>query len=179
MSNHISKLFKSLDNLSEVAARRSARAHGRRSFLGRLGTLMVGGSLLPMLPFERSFGSESDSTAQMDDTSCEYWAYCSLAGTPCNACGGTPTQCPPGTEPSKVSWVGTCFNPHEKKHYLVSYGDCCGQSSCSEDAMCMRHERERPGYRMGAFNEMNWCMANTSKGVSCSTAVVMSVADDE
>jgi methylamine dehydrogenase light chain len=172
-------MMRRLDRLSETVARRTAQTHGRRSFLARFGTVVIGGTLLPMLPFDRSFGAASGSDGHADASTCDYWAYCSLNGVRCNACGGSLTQCPAGTQASKVAWVGTCFNPKEKKNYLVSYGDCCGQSACGEDAMCTRHEGDRPGYRAGAFNELNWCMANNSKGVSCSTAVVMSVADSE
>ncbi len=89
------------------------------------------------------------------------------------------SQCPPGSQPSKVSWVGTCANPKDKKNYLVSYSDCCGKATCGADANCQRHESELPGYRVGAFNEINWCMANVNKSVNCSTAMVLGLVEDE
>jgi hypothetical protein len=86
-----------------------------------------------------------------------------------------PDQCPPGTEASKVSWVGTCLNPQDGRQYLVSYNDCCGKASCGE-CLCNNNERERPGYRLGVFNDINWCMANTSTMFHCTTSVIVGVA---
>jgi hypothetical protein len=39
-------------------------------------------------------------------------------GETASCCGGTGSQCPPGTEVSKVSWVGTCRNGKDGKDYL-------------------------------------------------------------
>lgn len=168
-----------LDRSMERGIRSAAQTQGRRSFLTRLGAIVVGGVLLPMLPYDRSFGAEQASGSAVDDDSkCEYWAYCSLNGTRCNACGGTAIQCPPGSQPSVLAWVGTCINPKDKKAYLVAYNDCCGKSECDvpEDMVCARNEGGRPGYRIGAYNDANWCMANTNLGVNCSTAVIVGVA---
>jgi len=178
MSKMMLQLLGWLDRRAEGSMRSAARLRGRRSFLFRLGHVIVGGALLPMLPFERSAGASLDQF--QDNSKCDYWAYCSLSGTLCNACGGTDTQCPPGTQSSLLSWVGTCINPKEKKSYLVSYGDCCGKVDCdaSEEAMCSRSEGERPGYRIGAYNDANWCMANSNRTAHCSIAVLVGVADD-
>ena len=166
-----------LDRRSEKWLRVSAQHHGRRSFLSKLGVIIVGAGALPMLPFDRAFGLPA-ADRQEDDTNCDYWAYCGIDGVLCNACGGSNTECPPGSEPSKVSWVGTCIRAKDKKSYLVSYSDCCGKTLCQEEeALCSRHVGERPGYRLGTVSDMNWCMANMAKGVSCSTAVVIGVAD--
>jgi methylamine dehydrogenase light chain len=183
--NLIAILLKKLDHSMRELARHSARTRGRRSFLAKLGATLAGGALLPMLPFDRAETAESAlsqgsvPSQGSDPSTCEYWAYCSLNGTRCNACGGTLSQCPPGSQPSKVSWVGTCLNPTDKKNYLVSYSDCCGKPACGEAALCQRHEGDLPAYRVGASNEMNWCMANTNKGVNCSTALVIGVADSD
>jgi methylamine dehydrogenase light chain len=180
MSNLIASILDSMDRRMERGLRTTAQNIGRRNFLARVGAILVGGTVLPMLPFDRRSGTVlAAGTEQEDETKCEYWAYCGIDGTLCNACGGTISQCPPGSDPSKVSWVGTCTNPRDKKAYLVSYYDCCGKTSCLEEAACSRHEGERPGYRIGTMSDMNWCMANTSKGVHCSTAVVVGVADSE
>lgn len=176
----VDSLLDLMDSRMEKAIRASAQHIGRRSFLAKLGGMVVGGALLPMLPFERVSAAAAPAAAsEEDDTKCDYWAYCGIDGTLCNACGGTITQCPPGTEASKVSWVGTCMRAKDKKAYLVSYYDCCGKSPCQEDAVCSRHVGERPGYRIGTLSDMNWCMANGAKGVGCSTAVVVGVADSD
>lgn len=178
-------LLTQLDRLTERRVRQVAHAHGRRSFVTRLGTALVGGAILPMLPFDRSgqFGSAQAAGAGQPgnkaktpvDTQCDYWRYCAIDGFLCTCCGGTLTQCPPGTEVSKVSWVGTCLNPQDKRHYLVSYNDCCGKGSCGE-CLCNNNERERPGYRLGVHNDINWCMANTNTMFHCTTAIIVGVA---
>ena len=47
-------LLNILDRLTERRVRAVASQHGRRSFVTRLGTALVGGAILPMLPFDRS-----------------------------------------------------------------------------------------------------------------------------
>jgi methylamine dehydrogenase light chain len=180
MSNVVTLMLGWMDRRMENGIRATAQNIGRRSFLTKFGAILVGGTVLPVLPFDRNFGAVlAARSEQQDDTKCEYWAYCGIDGTLCNACGGSISQCPPGSQASTLSWIGTCINPKDKKAYLISYYDCCGKASCQEDADCSRHEGERPGYRIGTFSDMNWCMANTNKGVNCSTAVVVGVADSE
>jgi methylamine dehydrogenase light chain len=177
-----------IDRRTERRVRTVAQQHGRRSLLSRLGVAMVGGAVLPMLPFDRSgqFGTahaaghgggaaKAKTPAKEDPTQCEYWRYCAFDGYLCTCCGGSLTSCPPGTEASKVSWVGTCLNPADGRHYLVSYNDCCGKTACGE-CLCNNNERERPGYRLGAHNDINWCMANTSSMFHCTTSIIVGVA---
>jgi methylamine dehydrogenase light chain len=182
MGNVFDRALGWMDRRMEQHVRAAAQFRGRRSFLSRLGRVAVGGALLPMLPFDRSFGADKSAVAaNSDPASCEYWAYCSMGGTRCNACGGTVNQCPPGSQPSVLSWIGTCTNPAEKKAYLVSYSDCCGKTDCDapEEAFCAHNQGERPGYRMGSYNDTNWCMANSNLNAHCSTAVIIGVADSE
>lgn len=175
--------FNRLDRLTERRVRTVAQQHGRRSFVTRLGVALVGGAALPMLPFDRSGGSAHAAGAAgkkaankvADPMQCEYWRYCAIDGFLCTCCGGTLTQCPPGTEASKVSWVGTCRNPQDGRHYLVSYNDCCGKGSCGE-CLCNNNERERPGYRLGVHNDINWCMANDNSMFHCTTAIIVGTA---
>lgn len=176
-----------IDRHSERALRQVAHRHGRRSLLARLGVVLVGGTVLPMLPFDRSGGFGGPGTAHAasagkakadprdDPLKCEYWRYCAIDGYLCSCCGGSLTSCPPGTEASKVSWVGTCLNPKDGRQYLVSYNDCCGKASCGE-CLCNNNERERPGYRLGVHNDINWCMANTNAMFHCTTSVIVGVA---
>ncbi len=168
------------DRLAERRLRRVAHSHGRRSLITRLGVAMAGSAALPMLPFDRSgqFMGAHAATPRPDPNDpakCEYWRYCAFDGYLCTCCGGSLTQCPPGTEASKVSWVGTCMNPNDNRHYLVSYNDCCGKSSCGQ-CICNNNERERPGYRLGVHNDINWCMANTSPMFHCTTSVIVGLA---
>jgi methylamine dehydrogenase light chain len=173
------------DKLAERGVRRVAHTHGRRSFVSRLGAAMVGGSVLPMLPFDRSGGfgaahaaggaAKAPKPDPNDPTKCEYWRYCAFDGYMCSCCGGSLTQCPPGTNASKVSWVGTCLNPNDGRQYLVSYHDCCGKASCG-NCLCNNNERERPGYRMTLHNDINWCMANDNSMFHCTTSVIVGVA---
>ena len=168
-----------IDARTERAVRRVAHQHGRRSMLARLGRGLVGGALLPMLPFDRSAQAAGGGAAKGgptdDATKCEYWRYCAIDGFLCSCCGGSLTSCPPGAEPSKVSWIGTCLNPGDKRQYLISYNDCCGHNSCG-NCLCNNNERERPGYRLGVHNDINWCMANTSPMFHCTTALIVGVA---
>ena len=173
--------FNWVDRQTQQRLRAVAHRHGRRSLITRLGVALVGGALLPMLPFDRSgqFSAHAAGPAKtdprMDPTQCEYWRYCAFDGYLCTCCGGSLTQCPPGTEASKVSWVGTCLNPKDGRQYLVSYIDCCGKGSCGE-CLCNNNERERPGYRLGVHNDINWCMANTSPMFHCTTSIIVGVA---
>jgi methylamine dehydrogenase light chain len=175
--------FNRLDRLTERRVRAVAQQHGRRSFVTRLGVALVGGAVLPMLPFDRSGGSahaagggsKKGASKAADPMQCEYWRYCAIDGFLCTCCGGTLTQCPPGTEASKVSWVGTCRNPQDGRQYLVSYNDCCGKGSCGE-CLCNNNERERPGYRLGVHNDINWCMANDNSMFHCTTSIIVGTA---
>ncbi len=182
------------DDFFERKTREVAQRTSRRNALARLGRTLLGGAVLfPILPFDRSpqaapaGHSTSDHSAAAgpigggtgtsdDDTSCEYWRYCALDGFLCTCCGGSISQCPAGTEVSKVTWVGTCQNPHENKAYLISYNDCCGVSACAR-CMCNYNQGERPGYRMGLHNDVNWCMGNKANAYHCTVAVVLGVAE--
>ncbi len=46
---------------------------------------------------------------------------------------------------SPVSWIGTCLNPADNKHYIVSYNDCCGKTTCQR-CFCHRNEGDKPVY---------------------------------
>ncbi len=171
------------DRMSERAARKMAHTTSRRSALRSIGRVLVGSALaLPVLPFDRSgtaHAAELGKGKQSSDdpTSCEYWRYCALDGYLCSCCGGSVNQCPPGTEASKVSWIGTCHNPKDGVDYLISYNDCCGKTSCGR-CLCNTNERERPGYRMGVHNDINWCMGNSNSTMfHCTTGTIVGVAE--
>ncbi|MFN9773299.1 MAG: methylamine dehydrogenase light chain, partial [Burkholderiales bacterium] len=176
--------MKWIDRLFERSARSIALRSSRRGALARIGKTAVGGALLfPVLPFDRTNrlahaagGAGGAAGGAQDETKCDYWRYCAFDGFLCSCCGGSATTCPPGTEPSTVAWVGTCRNPRDGRDYVISYNDCCGKSSCGR-CFCNTNQGERPGYAMGLFNDINWCMANTGTQMfHCTTALVVGVA---
>lgn len=169
-----------LDKLFERQARKLAQQGSRRSALRRLGALMVGTASIPLLPVARA--SEPPKTAKPseegDPLSCDYWRYCAIDGFLCSCCGGTYNTCPPGTEMSPVTWIGTCRNPADGRNYVISYNDCCGKSSCGA-CLCQRDEGDRPPYRTDKTNDINWCLGTSSAAYHCSLAVVVGVAFDD
>jgi len=177
MSSMMNRLFNLIDKASEKSTRKAAQHYGRRSFLARAGTVFAGAMLVPVLPFDRSLGGAAFAATTEDENDCSYWKHCALDGNLCSTSGGSLTSCPAGTEASKVSWIGTCRNPNDEKDYLVSYNDCCGRATVPSSTFCFTSEGERPGYRMGLHNDINWCMANTNKGYHCTVSVVLGVAN--
>ncbi|MGQ0619593.1 MAG: methylamine dehydrogenase light chain [Panacagrimonas sp.] len=175
-----------LDRFTEKATRRIAQSSSRRSFLTVLGTAMVGAGSMPLLPVARAAGggggsgvAPQQSTGNLQDpgdpASCDYWRYCAIDGFLCSCCGGTPNSCPPGTEMSPITWIGTCQNPADGRSYIISYNDCCGKSSCSR-CLCNRNESDKPMVRPQANNDINWCLGTSSTVYNCSTAIILGVA---
>jgi methylamine dehydrogenase light chain len=175
------------DAAFERSARAAAQRTSRRSAIARLGRLLLGASVaLPVLPFDRSAhaakghggsgGAKGANAVQTDDKQCDYWKYCGVDGFLCSCCGGSVNSCPPGTEPSKVSWIGTCRNPVDGKDYLISYFDCCGKNACGR-CLCNTNLGERPAYRITLHNDINWCMGSTSTMFHCTTSLVIGVAE--
>lgn len=175
-----------LDGWIERYARQMARRVGRRSVLGRLGTLIVGGAMLPLLPVARGFAPgprdafaapEEIDGHEGDPTRCEYWRHCAIDGFLCSCCGGSQTACPPGTEMSPITWIGTCRNPLDGKQYGIWYNDCCGRAFCGR-CFCNRNEGERPVYHPYRNNDINWCAGAKSQRYNCSTALIIGLAEE-
>ncbi len=174
-----------VDSWLEQRARQVARRTSRRSFLARVGGLIVGGAALPLLPVARAAAQspgarlaapdEKIEGPEGDPKDCEYWRHCAIDGSACACCGGSATTCPPGTEVSPVTWVGTCRNPADGKDYLISYNDCCGKTFCGR-CMCNRNEGERPEYHWCRNNDINWCAGASTQVYNCSIAVVIGQA---
>ena len=166
------------------AGRELARRTSRRGLLAGLGGLLVGGAALPLLPVSRAFarppqpGEPDPDTPEGDPNACEYWRYCAIDGFLCGCCGGSMNSCPPGTEMSPITWIGTCENPVDGKSYIISYNDCCGKSSCG-NCLCQRNEGDRPVYNPRVSNDLNWCLGTSSNTYHCSTAIVIGAALDE
>lgn len=168
------------DRVFEKSARSLAQRTSRRSLLASLGQLLTGAALLPLLPIDRSARAQSPDSSVAKPTAaeqnCEYWKYCAIDGFLCACCGGTSTSCPPGTQPSPITWIGTCHNPADRRDYIVSYNDCCGKVSCG-DCVCTRNEGEKPMYRLSRNNDVNWCMANSESDYHCSVSIILGVAE--
>ena len=121
-----------IDRLAEKLTRGVARTTSRRSLLTWLGSALTGAALFPVLPVSRalagSHGGGSGLPAQTsgnpqdpgDQTQCDYWRYCAIDGFLCSCCGGSVSKCPPGTEMSPITWIGTCTNPADKRAYIIS-----------------------------------------------------------
>lgn len=172
------------NNTTESAARNIARRSSRRGFLGVIGSALVGAASIPLLPVARANATSYGGVAPQstgnpadpgDPTQCEYWRYCGIDGYLCSCCGGSQNSCPPGTEMSPLTWVGTCRNPADGLNYVISYNDCCGKRDCGR-CFCNRNEDDRPIYRPSANNDINWCMGTTTNIYNCSTAVILGVA---
>lgn len=175
-----------LDTLVENGARSLAKRTSRRSLLGSLGQLLTGAALMPLLPIDRTARAQSPSAGAptsavakptAEEQNCAYWKYCAIDGFLCACCGGTSTSCPPGTQPSPITWIGTCHNPGDGRDYIMSYNDCCGKVSCG-DCFCDRNEGEKPMYRLSRNNDVNWCMANSEANYHCSVSVILGVAQE-
>lgn len=179
-----------LDKFAEKLTRGLARGSSRRSLLAMLGGAVTGAAAFPVLPVSRAVAAEHGgggaakrppmSTGNVQDpgdpASCDYWRYCAIDGSLCTCCGGGIHTCPPGTEPSPTSWVGTCINPEDGKAYLIAYRDCCGTADCGRCA-CDNTDRELQTYQPQGNNDIIWCFGVSSMEYHCSTAVLVGAAE--
>ena len=168
-----------VDELMERCARGLARRMSRRRLIGSLGALLCGAATLPLLPVARGETAQPRAAGAADPgdpSTCEYWRHCAIDGFLCSCCGGSVHSCPPGTEASAVTWVGTCHNPADGHDYIVSYNDCCGKTECGR-CLCNRNEDDKPLYMPFKSNDYNWCVGS-KVGIAyhCSTARIVGVA---
>ncbi|MGH7908091.1 MAG: methylamine dehydrogenase light chain [Candidatus Binataceae bacterium] len=166
-----------MDNLVESVSRTLATRTSRRGVLGLVGKAIIGAAIVPLLPVSRAAARTEAAEipgAEGNPLSCDYWRYCGLDGLICGCCGGSATECPPGTFSSPTGWVGTCRNPKDGKDYIVAYRDCCGKNLCSR-CMCENNQGDMPIYRTQADNTVFWCFGSKSFVVNCTTSVVLGV----
>ena len=168
------------DKFFEKSARSVAQNSSRRGILKKLGVTILGGAAIPLLPVARAADNPSypQDDAAGDPASCDYWRYCAVYGFLCECCGGSYNSCPPGTEMSPITWIGTCRNPVDGRNYVISYNDCCGKNQCGS-CLCQRDEGDRPLYRSDKSNDVNWCLGANSAVYHCSTAIVVGVAFEQ
>lgn len=176
-SRILDKTYYWIDQATKDQTLKLARQMSRRHFLSKLGGMLAGVAALPLLPVSRAFAQ--DQLAELgDDQSCDYWRYCSIGGSLCTCCGGTNTSCPPGSEPSPVSWVGTCNNPADDRDYLISYNDCCGKPDCNH-CDCENSEGDKPVYYPANSLSIVWCFGTQSRSYHCTVAMVLGEAPQE
>lgn len=155
------------DETFEKITRRIAGKTSRRSFIGRVGTVVAGVAIVPLLPVDRrgrvsranAAGSESATDWKPQDTdvrACDYWRHCSLDGYVCDCGGGSINSCPPGTRMASSSWVASCYNPTDGHSYMISYKDCCGKNILGRCG-CLNTQGELPVYRPEFSNDIIWC----------------------
>jgi len=174
----MNRYMKWLDALTETSARTLSRRLSRRHMLTGLGTFLIGAAAVPLLPVARGAGPKITANADPGDPlSCDYWRHCGIDGFICGCCGGTQSTCPPGTDMSVVTWIGTCHNPGDGKDYVISYNDCCGKSACGR-CFCNRNEGDTPLSEPGQSNDYNWCSGNAKANIPyhCSTARIVGAA---
>lgn len=172
-----------LDKWGERLTRRLAGRLSRRSMLSRLGAVLVAAPAFPLLPVQRARaadapapGTDFSRNAQThDDTACNYWRYCGIDGNLCSCCGGGVHSCPPGSQPSPTSWIGSCINPDDQRAYLIAYRDCCGANECNK-CSCLNTDHAMPIYRPQANNHIIWCFGTNSFEYHCSMAVLVGLA---
>jgi methylamine dehydrogenase light chain len=178
------------DRLAEKVLRGFASRTSRRSMFSVLGSFLAGAVTLPLLPVARA-GEASDpnsgATAPQgtgnrqdpgDPTKCDYWRYCAIDGSLCSCYGGSVNSCPPGTEMSPITWIGTCRNPADQRNYIISYNDCCGGVAWGRCA-CQNNQGDRPVVRPQNNNEVTWCFGTKSQSYTCTVALILGVAIDQ
>jgi methylamine dehydrogenase light chain len=184
------------DDVTEKMLRTFAGRTSRRSLISILGGMLAGATALPLLPVARARAEEGPSnggdpnSGQLapqstgnpqdpgDPTKCDYWRYCAIDGSLCSCFGGSQNSCPPGTEMSPITWIGTCRNPADNRNYIVSYNDCCGGVPWGRCA-CQNNQGDRPVVRPQNNNEVTWCFGTQSQSYTCSTAIILGVAIDQ
>lgn len=172
--------------------RRMSETTSRRSLLSLLGRWAIGTAgvaVIGSLPVTRALaaGGETNTASNGtelfpafdktgDSSTCDYWRWCNMDGTPCTSCaGGGMTTCSPGSKPGAEFWVGCCTNPDDGKTYLIAYYDCCGAQGCS-NTFCGQPDNQAIMYNpvSGSFDqEIIWCVSDESQSYTCTMAPII------
>jgi len=183
------------DHLAEKVLRGFASRTSRRSLFSVLGGFLAGAAALPLLPVARAAegGGRSDGESNSgieapqfsgnpqdpgDRTKCDYWRYCAIDGSLCSCYGGSVITCPPDTEMSPITWIGTCRNPADERNYIISYNDCCGGVAWGRCA-CQNNRGDRPLVRPQTNNEITWCFGTKSQSYTCTVAIILGTAIEQ
>lgn len=173
-----------IDQLTEALLRGFASRTSRRSLFSVFGGMLAGGAALPLLPVARAAEDGGQAPIYSGDpqdpgnqASCDYWRYCAIDGSLCACYGGSAHACPPGTEMSPITWIGTCRNPADGRNYIMSYNDCCGGvlwGRCN----CQRNDGDRPVVRPQRNNEITWCFGTKSQSYTCTVSIILGVEQE-
>jgi hypothetical protein len=115
----------SVDAFVATLLRKRGQSISRRGVLARMGKGLlgvVGISLVPVLPIDRTFAT----TAQGGP--CCQWQLCGIQGYLCGSGNGT-SSCPSGTHQG-ASWSKCCDNGNDcnPESRMIEYWDCCATS---------------------------------------------------
>src|SRR5260370_39260375 len=127
-----------MDDRGDRWAGKLAGHPSRRRLLGMLGTALLGGVALPLLPVARIARSAeaADLTNEPgDQMSCDYWRYFGFDGNLCGCCGGRLTECPAGAIMSPPRWGGTSRPPVAGQDTIKPYRESCRKDNFGRSAV--------------------------------------------
>src|SRR5260370_9089826 len=98
-----------MDKIVERMTRAVAQCSSRRSFLGYLGRVVLGASVIPLLPVDRiaATANAAEKKGIDDHTTCDSWKDCPGDAFLCTCCVGGSTDFPPWPPPSPPSSAAT------------------------------------------------------------------------
>ena len=164
-----------IDRLSERRVRKVAQSTSRRSAVAKLGSMLVGGAILPMLPFDRSLAPPSMATWREEWRSAELRLLAQLRHRwlPVRVLRRNVTACPPGTEisrspgsaPAATRWTrGTTSSRTTTAAERAAAAAAAATATRATDPCLTRPPRATTS---------NWCHGTSNNVYNCSMAVVI------